>query len=334
MSPIAAALLALSEKIAGLTEQLGRRVKVADLNITDRRGELALAPPGVRSPNGACRLVQASDGWIAVNLARDEDRDLIPAWLEREIAADPWASIIRLARRRACADLLAAACLLGLPVARVGEAVSPTLQPPLIRMGAPAADPRRSPVRVVDLSALWAGPMCGAILAAMGASVVKVESLRRPDPTRTATPPFYARLNGGKAELALDLTAPDGQARLRDEIQAADVLITGARPRAFASLGLVPDAVFGANPSLVWVAITGYGWTGPGALRVAFGDDAAAAGGLVRWTSAGAPRFLGDALADPVTGLMAAVGALKGLTQDGGVLVDAALARCAAGAAA
>ena len=114
---------------------------------------------------------------------------------------------------------------------------------------------------------------------------------------------------------------------------AADILITGARPRGLASLGLEPAAVFAANPGLVWVAVSGYGFTGPAAERVAFGDDAAAAGGLVRWTPGGAPRFLGDALADPVTGLAAAVGALKGLDEGGGVLVDVALARSAGAAA-
>jgi crotonobetainyl-CoA:carnitine CoA-transferase CaiB-like acyl-CoA transferase len=67
---------------------------------------------------------------------------------------------------------------------------------------------------------------------------------------------------------------------------------------------------------------------------VAFGDDAAAAGGLVRWTAAGEPEFLGDALADPLTGLAAAAGALQALAEGGGVIVDAALARTAAGAAA
>jgi crotonobetainyl-CoA:carnitine CoA-transferase CaiB-like acyl-CoA transferase len=66
---------------------------------------------------------------------------------------------------------------------------------------------------------------------------------------------------------------------------------------------------------------------------VGFGDDTAAAGGLVRWTSGG-PRFLGDALADPVTGLAAAVGTLRALEQGGGLLVDVALARSAAGTAA
>ena len=68
--------------------------------------------------------------------------------------------------------------------------------------------------------------------------------------------------------------------------------------------------------------------------RVGFGDDTAAAGGLVRWTARGQPRFAGDALSDPVTGLAAALGALQGLAAGGGVLVDAAMAKAAAAAAA
>ena len=105
---------------------------------------------------------------------------------------------------------------------------------------------------------------------------------------------------------------------------------------AFIALILYRQVInaFQANPALTWVAITGYGWTGAAASRVAFGDDAAAAGGLVRWTKSGAPRFLGDALADPVTGLAAAIGALKGLASGGGVLVDVSLAGSAACAAA
>jgi crotonobetainyl-CoA:carnitine CoA-transferase CaiB-like acyl-CoA transferase len=187
---------------------------------------------------------------------------------------------------------------------------------------------------VVDLSALWAGPLCGAVLAAMGAEVTKVESASRPDPTRTSTPDFFRRLNGRKAELRLDFAAPGDRARLRDAIVAADIVLTSARPRAFAGLGLQPAEVFAANPSLVWVAITGYGWTGEAGQRVGFGDDTAAAGGLVRWTAKGEPRFAGDALSDPVTGLAAALGALQGLAAGGGVLIDAAMAKAAAAAAA
>jgi len=333
MSPIAATLATRGAQIAALTLELGRPVDVASLGIFDRRGQIALDPPGLVSPNRACRLFPTADDWMVLNLARDDDQGLVAAWLRCEVGDDPWAAVLRVAKSRPAAELLTDAVMLGLPAGRVGEITAPNPDAP-IPMGAPARRRRTGAPRVVDMSALWAGPMCGAILAEAGAAVTKIESTRRPDPTRASMPGFFQRLNGRKRDLTLDLGAAAGQGRLRDEILAADVLITSARPRAFASLGLSPQEVFSANPALTWVAITGYGWTGEAASRVAFGDDAAAAGGLVRWTRAGAPRFLGDALADPVTGLAAALGALKGLASGGGVLIDVSLARSAAGAAA
>lgn len=330
MSPIQVVLDVLCAEVAERTGRMGRPVEPQALGVLERAGHLPLAPPGRISPNGACRLVRAADGWIAVNLARDEDRDLVPAWLGCDFGADPWDPIEANAGNRACGALVEGATLLGLPVAAVGERTAEGPRAPLIRMAVGAV--RRGPPKVVDLSALWAGPLCGAILAAMGGDVVKVESRRRPDPTRESTPGFFAALNGAKAHLALDLGGPEGRARLADEIATADVLITSARPRALPSLGLDADALFAANPGLVWVAVTGHGWTGAGSQRVAFGDDAAAAGGLVGWEDE-TPRFLGDALADPLTGLAAAIGALSGLEQGGGVLVDASLAGSAAGAA-
>ncbi len=334
MSPIAPALAALSRRIARLTGRLGQVVDVGDLNATDRAGLLDLGEPGLWSPNRACRLFRAADGWIAVNLAREEDRDLIPAWLERDIADDAWAAIARATPERASAPLLEQAILLGLPVARVGEVVESRLEPPSWRPGKPGLVGSARRLRAVDLSALWAGPLCGAVLAALGADVIKVESARRSDPTRATMPEFFNRLNGQKRELQLDLATAAGQARLRDEIAAADVLITSVRPRGLASLGLSLEQIFEENPCLTWVAITGYGWGEATAARVAFGDDAAAAGGLVRWTPDREPRFLGDALSDPVTGLAAAAATLAGVMAGGGVLIDAAMARCAAAAAA
>jgi hypothetical protein len=331
VSPIQAALDALCAEVAEHTARIGRRVEPAGLGVLDRTGHLALGSPGLASPNGACRLIRAADGWLAVNLARKEDRDLVPAWLGCDFGGEPWTLIGTHSGGQTRAALINAATLLGLPAAAVGETKADSPHAPLLRMAAGTA--RTAPLSVVDLTALWAGPMCGAILAAMGASVTKVESVRRPDPTRASTPAFFSNLNGAKAHLTLDLADPGAQAALRDRIADADVLITSARPRAFAGLGLDPTAVFAANPGLVWTAITGHGWSGEAAARVGFGDDTAAAGGLVRWTSDG-PRFLGDALADPVTGLAAAVGTLRALEQGGGLLVDVALARSAAGAAA
>jgi len=320
-------LAGLAARVADLTGQLGRRVDVAAMGVSDRQGHLQLDPPTRISSNRACRMVRAADGWIAVNLAREEDRELVPAWLHGEFGEDPWEQIERLAPSRTREALIAEATLLGLPAGAVGEVVRKAPDANL-RLRGPARD-RDGPPRVVDLSALWAGPMCGAILAAASCEVTKVESRSRPDPTRTATPEFHRRLNGAKAELALDLADPEGRARLRDIVLAADVVITGARPRAFGGLGFDPEEIL--DGGAVWVSITGYGW-GKGQ-RVAFGDDAAAAGGLVDWTG-GEPRFLGDALADPVTGLAAAVGALEALYSGGAMFVDAGLAPCAAGAAA
>src|SRR6202008_4264420 len=86
---------------------------------------------------------------------------------------------------------------------------------------------------VVDLSSLWAGPLCGAVLADAGAVVTKVESTGRPDPSRSSTPRFHYRLNAAKAELKLDFTNSGNVRHLREMMLAADVGITSARTRAF-----------------------------------------------------------------------------------------------------
>jgi hypothetical protein len=333
MSPVAGPLASLAANISARGRELGRPVTLDLPGLIDRTGQLPLDPPGLVSPNRACRLVEAADGWIAVNLAREDDAALVPAWLGCAPVDEPWPAVEAAARRRAWADLVEGGRLLGLPIAGVGEVTASSLAAPLLPAGRAAPGLARD-LRVIDLSTLWAGPLCGAVLAAMGGTVTKVESRRRPDPSRESTPDFFHRLNGAKTGLALDFAETNDRARLREMIVHADVVITSARPRAFEQLGLAPAELFAERPDLTWVAISGYGWGGAAADRVAFGDDAAAAGGLVRWTPDGAPNFLGDALADPLTGLSAAAGALQALAQGGGVIVDAALARAAAGAAA
>lgn len=321
-------LSGLTARIARLSAQLGSRVEPMTMGVTSREGLLPLDPPSRISCNRACRLVRCADGWIAVNLAREEDRELLPAWLHAEFGESPWDQVERIAPSRTMASLVAEAAMLGLPVGAVGEIAA---ERPAAATGLLGLARRRAGApKVIDLSALWAGPMCGAILAAAGCEVTKVESTARRDPTRTSLPEFHRRLNGAKRELIIDLGEPAGGAELRDAVMAADLVITGARPRAFASLGFDPFEVTRAGG--VWVSITGYGWTQ--GHRVAFGDDAAAAGGLVGWTDAGEPHFLGDALADPVTGLVAAVGSLEALLSGGAVSVDVGLAPSAAGAAA
>ena len=92
------------------------------------------------------------------------------------MSGDVWATIRRHARGRSAPELIEGAILLGLPAGRVGEVACEPLAPPIIRNGAPRR--RDGAPRVVDLSALWAGPLCGAVLAAMGAAVTKIESVQ------------------------------------------------------------------------------------------------------------------------------------------------------------
>jgi crotonobetainyl-CoA:carnitine CoA-transferase CaiB-like acyl-CoA transferase len=239
--------------------------------------------------------------------------------------------------------LVTRAALLGLPVARVGEVAADddddggggggggdgvsrqTLG------AAPSTGPEG--LLVVDLSSLWAGPLCGDLLAGAGAHVVKVESVARPDGARRGPAAFFDLLNGRKRSVALDFTSRSGAALLRQLVERADVVIEASRPRALEQLGIrAVDVVQGGSGGpRVWVSITGYGRTsasaspGDGSGRVAFGDDAAAAGGLVVWRE-GAPLFCADAVADPVTGLRAAVACLDALAAGGRWLLDVSMA--------
>ncbi len=134
-----------------------------------------------------------------------------------------------------------------------------------------------------------------------GAEVVKVESTGRPDGARRGDRAFFDLLNAGKRSVALDLPDPKAVAVLQALVDGADLVVEGSRPRALDQLGIVRHRR--------WVALTAYGASGPWRQWSGFGDDAAVAGGLVGG-SPQAPAFYGDAIADPVAGLHAAVAGL------------------------
>ena len=196
--------------------------------------------------------------------------------------------------------------------------------PPFVlrRLGAAREDGPAPAGLVVDLSAMWAGPLCARLLGLAGLRVVKVESTQRPDGARAGDARFFDWLHGGHESVALDLTTAGGRAALGQLIAAADVVIESSRPRALTQLGIDAEDVVGARPGVTWVSITGHGRDGDAGQRVAFGDDAAVAAGLVAYDDEGRPVFCGDAIADPITGLSAAVGALTSIAAGGGHLVD------------
>ena len=294
--------------------------------LLERAGLTELTAGGRESCNGSCRLLESRDAWIAVNLARDRDRESVPALLRCEVAGEPWDVLTRAVRSLASSELVADGRLLGIPIARVGTPLSATSSPRApcsVRQIAPTQarlrDWTQSPPVVLDLSALWAGPLCGHILASCGARVIKIESSRRRDSIHTS---FFERLNAGKHRVVLDFEADREQ--LEELIRRADVVISSARPRAFVQLGLEPERLLSEIPGLTWVAITAYGWDGPDSHAVGFGDDVAAAAGLVSWSAAG-PAFVGDAIADPLTGIVAATTAIEAVCAGGGALLDSSL---------
>ena len=362
-APVASAARGAALAIEALTavHPCLERVEVDGAQLLGERAALSgLRRRGPMSPGGSCRLLPAADALLAVNLPRHSDLELIAAWLEVVPEDDPWRSVAAACAARGAADLVERAQLLGLPVALVpspreaaldeqsrqrgrrfpfdpwlvqsragGAALAAETAPavPATPVGAAArpAGWARVPRRVVDLSAMWAGPLCANLLGLAGFEVVKVESTRRPDGARKGPPAFFDLLHGGHLSVALDFTEEADRARLLDLMCAADIVIESSRPRALDQLGLGPEAVLSRSPDTVWVSITGYGRIGPWANRVAFGDDAAAAAGLVAVDETGRTCFCADAVADPLTGLHAALAALAMWHAGAGGLVDVAL---------
>jgi crotonobetainyl-CoA:carnitine CoA-transferase CaiB-like acyl-CoA transferase len=276
---------------------------------------------GPVSPGGACRLLSARDGTLALTLARDEDWALLPAWLEAEIPRE-WDALGASLASRGVDELVSRARLLGLAAAAEAP---PQVGAWLKRQeGSRRKPPARAPL-VVDLSALWAGPLASQLLARGGARVIKVESLARPDGARRGPADFFDLMNAGKESVALDFA--EETHRLRALLTRADIVIEASRPRALHQLGVAPEALVAAHPGLVWISITGYGRDEPGAGWIAYGDDAGIAAGLshILRKAHGCSVFCADAVADPLTGLHAALAALAAFRTGRGGLYSLAL---------
>jgi crotonobetainyl-CoA:carnitine CoA-transferase CaiB-like acyl-CoA transferase len=154
--------------------------------------------------------------------------------------------------------------------------------------------------------------------------VIKVEAATRPDGARRGPAAFFELMHAGKEFVSIDFTRD----ALLDLLMAADVVVEGSRPRALEQLGIDARQIMMNGPR-VWLSITGHGRSGPQRNWVGFGDDAAVSGGLVAW-SRDTPCFVGDAIADPLTGIVGAVTVLDALQDGGRWLFDCNLAGVAA----
>ena len=188
-------------------------------------------------------------------------------------------------------------------------------------------------VRVLDLSRVLAGPYCCMVLADLGADVLKVERPGLGDDTRHWGPPFHGddaayffSVNRDRRSVALDLTRAQGRAVVRRLVETADVVVENFLPRHLAALGLegLRD-----QAAAVWVSVRGAGGDGPAGDAPGYDVMAQARSGLMSVTGTTEPTKVGVAVADVVTGLYAAVGALAGLVSRAPLRVEVGLLEAA-----
>jgi formyl-CoA transferase len=194
-------------------------------------------------------------------------------------------------------------------------------------------------LRVLELANYMAGPFCGMLLADLGADVIKVENPRGGDyaralgpiPPGAASGAGFLRMNRNKRSVALDLKRADGREAFLALSRRADVIVENFRPGTMDDLGLDFASLARENPRLVYVAISGFGATGPHRDRPGLDLIVQAESGLMSITGEpdGGPVKVGVPIVDLASGLYGALGALAALRQRDrtgrGTFVDLAL---------
>lgn len=270
-----------------------------------------MAIPARTSAGGGCRLFDAVGDTVALNLARPADRELLPALFATDsLDINDLEAVGRLIATHDAEALVSRGRALGLAIASEHESAPPEAIActELTAGRQQISTPPRLVPRVLDLTALWAGPLAAHLLWLAGAEVVKVASRTRPDAMRVSDETFYTLLNQGKAYVSLDLTDHNDRQALLSLVAESDIVIEAARPRALAQLGIDAGHLVNTIPGLVWITITGHGVQGDAANWVGFGDDCGVSAGLSAALRAacGHTGFVGDAVADPLTGIFAA----------------------------
>lgn len=169
-------------------------------------------------------------------------------------------------------------------------------------------------VRVLDLSRVLAGPHCTAMLADLGAEVIKFEVPGHGDDSRHLGPfkdgesVYFGLINRGKRSVELDFKAPEDLQRFYDLVADADVVVENFRPGVTQRLGIDFDSLRQHNPKLIYASISGFGQNGPLSRRPAYDIVAQAMSGLMSVSGfpETGPTRSGEALGDLCAGVYAA----------------------------
>jgi crotonobetainyl-CoA:carnitine CoA-transferase CaiB-like acyl-CoA transferase len=178
-----------------------------------------------------------------------------------------------------------------------------------------------SGVRVLDLTRVYAGPMCTMLLAELGADVIKVEDPTTGDETRGFPPlvqgysGYYFALNRSKRAVTLDLKNPEGIRLAKELAAASDVLIESFTPGAAERLGIGYGVIAGIKPSIVYCSISGFGQSGPYRTHKGYDPILQAMSGLMSITGerGGGPVKTMLPIADAATALYSAISILAAL---------------------
>lgn len=175
-------------------------------------------------------------------------------------------------------------------------------------------------MKVIEMSHIMAGPVCGLMLADMGADVIKVEKIPGGDDSRRFLPPeidgesaAFMMMNRGKRGIALNLKTEGGKRVLEKLLADADVVIENYRPDTMKKLGFGYEELKKINPGLIYCAISGFGRSGPYAERGGFDLIAQGMSGLMSITGEGPgrpPCKMGAPVTDVTAGLLSALGIL------------------------
>ena len=172
-------------------------------------------------------------------------------------------------------------------------------------------------LKVMELAHIMAGPVCGLMLADMGADVIKVEKVPGGDDSRRFLPPdiggesaAFMMMNRNKRGIALDLKDAAGKAVLLRLLKTADVVTENYRTGTMERLGLGYEVLSADNPGLIYCSISGFGRTGPYAERGGFDLIAQGMSGLMSITGEGPgrpPVKMGAPITDITAGILGAM---------------------------
>ncbi len=196
-------------------------------------------------------------------------------------------------------------------------------------------------VRVLDLSRVFAGPLCGQVLADFGAEVIKVEHPGRGDDTRdwglrigkTETT-YYNSMNRNKRSITLDLQSPEGVRIVHDLLPQFDVVVHNFKSGGAEKLGLGYEQLKALKPDLIYCAVAGYDSSGPEAKRPGYDLVIQGEAGLMALNGEASqpPLKFGVAVVDLMTGMYAAQAVLAALFRRSrtgkGQLIEMALYDC------